>query len=210
MVKIVIIASIFLLGIYFICNNPTIEGFKEDGGSPYRCPNMLIQQGDKFLLYNSKTAKVPGVNPLTFDSLEDYTEFTTWQRSQGIRCPVLFLQVSYDVQGKPVYKARSDPTNLQGGLQDALPGRPTAEQSKLFDGGRSNTPYNNNAFPAYDPNGQYIGLDTPLDKMFHAPNNTISPNPMDTTWGGKEYTQELVDDDYYEGDEVYQPEASMD
>ena len=208
MIKLVIASIIFLLGLYFIFNNPTLEGFKEDGGQPYRCPNILIQQGDKFLLYNSNLVEVPGVNPLTFDSLEDYTEFTTWQRSQGIRCPVLFLQVSYDAQGKQVYKARSDPTNLQGGLQDALPGRQMAEQSQLFDGGRSNTP-NNNAFPAFDPKGQYIGLDTPLDKMFNAPNNTISPNPMDTTWGGQKYTEKLVDDGYYEGDEVYQPEATM-
>jgi hypothetical protein len=208
MVKIAIIASIFLLGIYFIFNDPTLEGFKEDGGHPYRCPNMLIQQGSKLSLYNSKLAEVPGVNPLTFDNLEDYIEFTDWQRSQGIRCPVLYLQQSYDTQGKTVYKARSDPANLQGGLQDALPGRPLAQQSKLLDGGRSNT-QNNNAFPAYDPKGQYIGLDTPLDKMFNAPNNTISPNPMDTTWGGQKYTKKLVDDGYYEGDEVYQPESTM-
>lgn len=121
MVKLAIIASIFLLGIYFIFNDPTLEGFKEDGGSPYRCPNMLIQQGSKLSLYNSKLAEVPGVNPLTFDNLEEYIEFTDWQRSQGIRCPVLYLQQSYNAQGKTVYKARNDPDDLQGGLQDALP-----------------------------------------------------------------------------------------
>jgi len=200
--KLVIIGIVFLLGLYFIFNNPAVEGFVEDGGIQYRCPNMLIQQGGKYLLYNSKLAKVPGVNPLTFDTLEDYTEFTSWQRSQGIRCPVLFLQASYDTQGDPVYKARPGPDNIQGGLQDALPGRVMADQSKLIDAGRNDPPYNDNSFPAYDPQDQYIGLDTPLDKMFHGPNDTISPNAMDTTWGGQKYAQGLVDAGYYKEDEV--------
>jgi hypothetical protein len=29
-----------------------------------------------------------------------------------------------------------------------------------------------------------------------------SPNPMDDNWGGSSYTQELVDEGYYKGNEV--------
>ena len=58
------------------------------------------------------------------------------------------------------------------------------------------------AFPAFDAKDQYIGLDTPLDKMFHEANGQVSANPMDTTWGGRAYTQSLVDAGFYSVDEV--------
>ena len=90
---------IFLLGLYFYAKNScecgkSVEGFTNSKGQ--RCPDMLIQKGSKFYLYNSKVAQVPGVNPIEFNNLEDYTEFLDWQRSQNIRCPVLYLQETYD------------------------------------------------------------------------------------------------------------------
>ena len=97
------------------------EGFELSGGSK-RCPNVLIQKGSVFYLYNSKLTKIPGVNPLQFHSLDEYIEFTDWQRSQGIRCPILYLQESYDAQGNPVLKARPSPTDLNGGLHPLLLG----------------------------------------------------------------------------------------
>ena len=117
--KLSIIIAVFLLGLYFMCRPDVIEGFDNKNHS---CPNILIQKGSQFYLYNSKQANVPGVNPITFDNLEDYTEFLDWQRSQGIRCPVLFLQESYDAQGNAVYNARPSPDNLQGGLLSIPPG----------------------------------------------------------------------------------------
>jgi hypothetical protein len=53
---------------------------------------MGSKKDNKFYLYNSKVVKVPGVNPVVFNNLEDYVEFIEWQRSQNINCPVLFLQ----------------------------------------------------------------------------------------------------------------------
>lgn len=198
--KLIVIALVFIAGLYFCaCSNPMREGFGES--DPHRCPNVLIQKGSDFYLYNSKLAKVPGVNPLQFKSLEEYVEFTDWQRSQGIRCPVLYLQEVYDTQGNAVYKARPSPTNLSGGTPDT----PAAMQyqqpvTKLFDAGRDDQPYNQNSYPAFDPQDQYIGLNTPLDKMYHE--GGVSPNPMDPNWGGEDYTQQLVDSGYYAGDEV--------
>jgi hypothetical protein len=68
-----LILLIFLLGLYFYakqsCNTASIEGFTNAKGQ--RCPNMLIQKGSKFYLYNSNVAQVPGVNPVEFDNLED-------------------------------------------------------------------------------------------------------------------------------------------
>ena len=210
--KIFIIILLFLLGIYFIINYNTYESFdvNNKASSSSRCPNILLQKGSAYYLYNSKIAKVPGVNPVRFNSLEDYTEFIDWQRGQGIRCPIMYVQESYDAQGNAIYNVRPSPTELNGGLQPLyLPSDESvlkqALSTKLFDAGHDLHPFNKNQFPSFDPQNQYIGLVTPLDKMFN--DNTregslMSPNPMDTNWGGKRYTQALVDAGYYSGDEV--------
>jgi hypothetical protein len=109
---------VFFIGLYFYakCSDSKYhEGLTNNGGE-VRCPNLLIQKGSRFYLYNSKIAQVPGVNPVEFENLEDYTEFLDWQRSQGIRCPVLYLQHSYDAQGNSVYKVRPSVSEPQGGL----------------------------------------------------------------------------------------------
>ena len=111
----------------------------------YKCPNVLLQKGNKFYLHNTKVAKVPGVNPLLFDSLEDYTEFLDWQRSQGIKCPVLYLRESYDAQGNRIYNVRPSPTNLKGGLPSLILNIPSLKPTKLIDAGRNDPPYNKNS-----------------------------------------------------------------
>lgn len=201
--KLICIFFVFILGLYFCTCNTLFEGF-DNTTVPYRCPNLLIQKGDHFYLYNSEIAKVPGVNPVTFNNLEDYVEFTEWQRSQGIRCPILFLQESYDAQGNPVYSARPSPTDLQGGLPSQAIG--TQPITKLFDAGRDDPPYNKNSFPGFDQQNQYIGLNTPLDQLYHDNNSKVSPNPMDTRWGGETYTRNLVESGYYVDREVTKPQ----
>ena len=195
--NIVVIFIIFLLGLYYVIKYPTVEGFAH---KEYRCPTILIQKGSEFYLYNSKIAEVPGVNPLRFSNLEEYVEFTKWQRSQGMLCPILYVQEAYDAQGKRVYKARPSPTDLQGGLPDYALNQP--DQSKLFDASHDDKPYNTNNYPGFDPQNQYVGLDTPLDKMFQESKGAVSPNPMDPNWGGADYTQSLVDKGYYSDNEV--------
>jgi hypothetical protein len=198
---------LFLAGLYFYAKystdpNYNIEGF--DNKSKTRCPNMLIQKGAKFYLYNSKVAKVPGVNPLEFDNLEDYTEFLDWQRSQGIRCPVLFLQQTYDAQGNAVYKVRPGVTEQQGGLPPSYPLSPNP--TLLVDATRNDPPYNQGSLPSYDETSYYVGTTTPLDKMDEVDDNMLyagpSPNPMDPNWGGADFTQSLVDKGYYADNEV--------
>lgn len=198
----------FLLGLYYCMNyghQDIIEGF-----NTALCPNILIQKGSSIYLYNSNKAKVPGVNPLRFNNLEDYTEFIQWQRSQGIRCPVLFLQQSYDTQGQEVYKIRPDVIETDGGLPPTIPiGRTLPQQSKLLDAGRDMGPYNRGDFPSFDHDNQYIGLDVPLDKLFHEEEQTEiqSDNPMDINWGGPAYSQQVVESGKYVGSEVHMPPA---
>jgi hypothetical protein len=216
---------VFLIGLYFYakCSDPNyVEGLTNNNNnskSGIRCPNLLIQKGSRFYLYNSKVAKVPGVNPVEFDNLEDYTEFLDWQRSQGIRCPVLYLQETYDAQGNPVYKARPSVSEPQAGLppsiasstgdiiQESTLGDSNAlaypNPTLLVDATRNDPPYNKNSYPAYDETSYYIGTTTPLDAMdISQEKSAVSPNPMDPNWGGSEYTQDLVDKGYYKDNEV--------
>ena len=215
---------VFLIGLYFYakCSDPSyLEGLKnnENNNNGVRCPNLLIQKGSRFYLYNSKVAKVPGVNPIEFENLEDYTEFLDWQRSQNIRCPVLYLQETYDAQGNPVYKVRPSVSEPQAGLPPSIAsstgdiisestlGDPNAlaypNPTLLVDSTRNDPPYNKNSYPAYDESSYYVGTTTPLDTMDMAQEKSnVSPNPMDPNWGGSEYTENLVNKGYYKDNEV--------
>ena len=213
---------VFLIGLYFYakCSDTKYEeGLTNNTTNETRCPNLLIQKGSRFFLYNSKVAKVPGVNPIEFENLEDYTEFLDWQRSQGIRCPVLYLQETYDAQGNPVYKVRPSVSEPQGGLPPSIAsssgdtimestmGNPDAlaypNPTLLVDATRNDPPYNKNSIPAYDESSYYVGTTTPLDTMNTVQQKeTVSPNAMDSNWGGAEYTKSLVDKGYYADNEV--------
>ena len=275
MYKLIVILVIFLLGFYFILNPNKIESFTnavDASGNPTgkkmtdNCPDVLIQKGSALFLYNSKRGNVPGVNPIKFENLEEYVEFTEWQRSQGILCPVLFLQHAYNAQGEPVYKARPSPTNLQGGLpdfhvdQNSLPNGiidsqtianimnnpdnpnimpPPSTVPMQGNGGLNNTsgggvggatPFkyrttaesitnaSNGGNLGHDDttctgtvvneNDDYPGFNTPAlikgqytdfeKKNFKG----LSPNPMDSNWGGMDFTEKLVQAGYYKDDEV--------
>lgn len=201
LIYILIIVS-FLAGIYYCIamQSPKFMEGLTNINQP-RCPDILVQNGKNYFLYNSKVAKVPGVNPVEFENLEDYVEFVDWQRSQGIRCPVLYLQNTYDTQGNSVYKVRPGPTDLQGGLPPTIPTLPNP--TKLIDATQSDMPYNINSVPAHDQTSFYQGTTTPLDQMNIEQENLLySPDPMDPNWGGDKYTQHLIDTGYYAGNEV--------
>lgn len=210
--------------IYYAIYSINKEGFTNENKNELRCPNLLVQKHSKFFLYNTKLAEVPGVNPIVFDNLEDYTEFIDWQRAQGIRCPILYLQHTYDAQGKSVYKSRPSIHEPQGGLQpsDKMPlsvassGNIIMESTNkevlypnptlLVDATRNDPPYNKNSYPAYDNTSYYIGTTTPLDEMdINQRKQPISPNAMHENWGGATYTQSLVDKGYYKNNNVYIP-----
>jgi hypothetical protein len=196
---------LFLIGLYFYAKYGGGDIELMTNMKP-RCPDMLIQNGSKFFLYNSKLAKVPGVNPIEFNNLEEYTEFLDWQRSQNIRCPVLYLQHTYDTQGNSVYKVRPSVSEPQSGLPPSIVGAKAPSPlpvTPLIDATRDDKPYNKNSYPGYDQSSQYIGKNTPLDVMNTTQEKaSISPNPMDENWGGANYTQSLIDQGYYKDDEV--------
>jgi hypothetical protein len=217
---------IFLAGliIYSRCAHPKYkDGFSNMNK---RCPNTLIQKDSKFFLFNSNLAKIPGVNPIEFNNLEEYTEFLDWQKSQGIKCPVLYLQQTFDAQGNPVFKVRPSVTDLQGGLPptisiNGLTNKQNDEiiqqydpaflddylhkdSTLLVDATHNDAPYNKNSYPSFDESAYYSGTNTPLDEMDKKKEKpgTVSPDPMDMNWGGAEYTEYLVDKGYYKDNEV--------
>jgi len=218
---------VFLIGLFFYAkpsNSKYSEGLTNNTLNAPRCPDLLIQKGSKFYLYNSKIAQIPGVNPVEFNNLEDYTEFLDWQRSQNIRCPVLYLQETYDAQGNRVYKSRPSVSEPQAGLPPSAAAPvgiasqvpPLMESSLeqvgdqaypnptlLVDATRNDPPYNQNSYPAYDQTSYYIGTTTPLDQMnMKQEKAPISPDPMDPNWGGSAYTEDLVEKGYYKSNEV--------
>ena len=191
--KILFMLTLFLGGLYFYiryAKNPNmLEGLTTINGE-LRCPNLLIQKGPKFYLYNSNIASVPGVNPIEFNNLEEYTEFLEWQRGAGIRCPVLYVQNTYDAQGERVYKVRPSVTELEGGLPPTTPVPLPLKFAESVD-------------PTFDQSNYYVGSISPLDEIKNSNYNMLySDNPMDPNWGGEKYTQALVDAGYYKGNEV--------
>jgi hypothetical protein len=193
MLYLIFIITCFLLGIYFIIHfdkinntNNILEGFIESSDKGFKCPNVLIQKGVKYYLYNSKLAQVPGVNPIQFEHLEDYVEFMDWQRSQGIRCPILYLQHSYNAQGDPVYKIRPDPLDIQGGLPPA----PSIT---------TNTSSCNKTLNIIDSNDFVDVSNITQEEAEHL---LFSPNAMDDNWGGVKYTEKLVEAGVYDDNNV--------
>ena len=211
MKKLLLIILIFLLGLYVTLTYTTkdIEAFTMSEGG-YECPDIILKKGNKIYLKKSNKAIIPGVNPIVFNNLNEYVEFMHWQRSQNIKCPVLYLEESYNAQGEKTYKMRPNMFYPQGGLssynpeEETLPAtRPQYEESLLIDAARNDPPYNKNSYPGFDPQNQYIGLEVPIDKLFHQQEQSVkSDNPMDSNWGGVEYSEQSVQSGKYKDDNV--------
>jgi len=131
---ILIIVFLFIIGLYLYVNSGKTQN--------YHCPNLLVQQGNEIWLKNTNMATVPGINPMIFHSLDEYTDYLKWQQSQGKYCPVLEFQKVYDTQNNPMYKQKPAP---------------------LVDASRDNSPYNDNLYQGMDTHNQTIGQYTVLD-----------------------------------------------
>jgi len=206
--KLVLIISFIILGLYYYINSYKYYEPLENktNNSNTQCPNMLIEKDGKYYLYNSKKKISTGVNPITFNSLEDYTKFIEWQNNKNIGCPILYLQYSTDAQNNELIQVKSSIFENEGGLprktKDLLK-EDTDAENKILDATKDNNRvFNTNMFNGFDSQNQDIGLDTPLDKIFHQPGNK-SVNPMDPHWGGKNYTLDAVNRGDFEDRYVY-------
>lgn len=179
MLKLIIIVFIFLLGMYF-CATFTHKDFIETFVSENKkreCPDLLIQKGSEIYLFNSNVEYVPGVNPTKFNNLEEYAEYVEWQRSQGLTCPVLFLQHSYDAQNKSKYDLRPSPFNLQGGLN-------THAADKLIKDPKINT--------------KILAFNNIFEDIRDASKRgQTTANAMDTNWGGVAFSRKQVEQGHF-------------
>ena len=187
---IVFVITIFILGIVNIVmysRKDVVEGYK--GSSA--CPNLLVKKDGKFVLVNTNMKQIPGVNPIEFKSLDEYSTFLNYQKEKGIRCPILYYEEAYDAQSNRGYRQYSDPLNKKGGVASYREEVGYREPDvMLMDANRDNPPYNQNNYAGYDVDDQEIGVVTPLDNV-KSP-YTPSPNPMAKNWGGHEYTDKLL------------------
>ena len=187
---VVFVIIIFILGIVnnvMYSRKDVVEGYK----GRRACPNLLVKKEGKFVLINTNMKQIPGVNPIEFKSLDEYSTFLNYQKEKGIRCPILYYEEAYDAQSNRGYRQYSDPLNKKGGVASYREEVGYREPDvMLMDANRDNPPYNQNNYAGYDADDQEIGVVTPLDNV-KSP-YTPSPNPMAKNWGGHEYTDKLL------------------
>jgi hypothetical protein len=79
------------------------EGMQDGGvevGVNQECPNVIMESGGQIHLYNTRKAKVPGVNPITLSSLTDYPQLMAFLNAKGMNCPALFLRQGRNAMGE--------------------------------------------------------------------------------------------------------------
>ena len=187
----VLVLVVFFAGLYTV-SNYTREGF---GPRNPRCPNILIQDGEQLILKNDKLADIPGVNPIRFQNLEEYTEFVRWQQSQGITCPVLFYKKIYDAQSHEGYLPSPLPIVNDNEITQTLENEDA-----------DNPPYSMETYPSMDTHNQDIGEQTTLNE-YHYVGETmpVSANPLDSNWGGANFSMKAIESGDYRGNEVWVP-----
>lgn len=80
------IILIFLL-IFFIYIFQERENFAN-----YNCPDSMIRLSDKILAYYSikkSSQNMFGINPIIFNSLNEYNKYMDYQNERGMNCPIL-------------------------------------------------------------------------------------------------------------------------
>ena len=164
--KLLLVFIIFMIvyGIYFVAKPRNIPETFISGD----CPNTMIKDGDKILIYNPKHPKVPGVNPIQMGSLEDYEQYVAWQRANKMNCPILHLEKVFDTQGTEKYQVKDNfsinSNNCDGGVNHSIPVvKETPELGKIIDASLDSPPYNSNQMPGYDPLDQDVGRKNVID-----------------------------------------------
>jgi len=194
----------FFVGFLVLLNN----GLSNNETIPSSCPNLLVRNGTKLSLLNSNMKEIVGVNPLIFNSLEDYKKYVTIENNKGNHCPVLYIQEENNSQGKDIYKMYSDPLNIEPGLTPiTLMNYSNVESMStpipVLDANRENSPFNANNYPGFDPYGLNVGEFTTIDEVHNSTKkDKINDNAMDSNWSGVIKSQQSVASGKYIGNEV--------
>lgn len=144
----VLVFLFFIMGMVFITND-TLKAYNEPFVSG-QCPTTMIKNGEHIMVYNPRMAKIPGVNPIILNDLEDYKEYVRWQKKNRLNCPILHLEKVFDTQGQEMYEIKPsfDTTIPVGALNHSMP--VIREHPKSPD---SVSPF----LPGFDPYNQTVG-----------------------------------------------------
>jgi hypothetical protein len=212
--KISIIIGFFILGLLFNLSYKHKDLVKETFDVMDKCPNLLIKQGKEIHLVNTKKALIPGVNPIKFESLEDYAQFIKYQQHLNIKCPILYYQETYDVQNNKGFRLHNDPLDVDGGLPSHIAKEYNinnssilAKDTEFIDTKKldrkttykvDNTNHikqvspvdfsiNHNKFTkSMDPQDQKVGVKSYLDNI------EMDTNPMSSSWEGHDKTDKAI------------------
>jgi hypothetical protein len=176
------------------------------------CPDLLIKKGNTLLLYNTKQSLNEGVNPILFNSMDQYIAYHNKQKESGINCPLLYVQEEYDTQGNQVYRVRGSPFDLGGGLSqysvlNGNEGRYLVDKNKpiqVHDASLDDLPYNKGMYPGLDTSSQYQGRYTNIDQIHDSTMNQQggSLNAADPNWAGVLATQDAIQRGVYDDNNV--------
>jgi hypothetical protein len=147
-----------------------------------QCPNFLRQEGTSIVLYDLNQP-ASNVNPAIFTSLDEYAQFVKEQEAKGVKCPVLELQkgiVGSSLSNAPIAPPIS--TDLEG--------------SRIF---------NQGDYPPFDPFNDVVYGGMKKSENMENPEDVMSDNPMDTNWGGVQYSAQTLASGKYDGDMVTRP-----
>jgi hypothetical protein len=116
-----------------------------------------------------------------------------------------------DRQGQPEnidYKRQIDPKYTADLLMHESGNVNKGEPIEVLDANRDNIPFNAGNHAGFDPHNLHEGVYTNVDQIHNSTkllNAGVSPNPMDTNWGGVSFTQNEVDVGKYEENNVAPP-----
>jgi hypothetical protein len=199
---VLILITIFLSGFVVLLNGGLSEHEKTVHDT--HCPNMLVRNGNRLVLFNSNKKKIS-----SFNNLEEYEKYLIDQQKKGFHCPVLYIQEENNAQGNDIYKMYSDPFQIQSGIMN-MPLSNTMESMDseikpivILDANRDNYPYNANNYPGFDPSGLNVGEFTTVDAVHNSTQyEKKNDNAMDTNWQGVIKSRESVATGKYIDNEV--------
>lgn len=184
--KICIMVIIFIIGMLFCITTKKQQLYEPFNNN--NCHNLLIKKDNEIHLLNTNKAKIPGVNPIIFKNLEDYAEFVDWQQHMNIKCPALYFEETYNTQNEKGLRMLNDPFEPKAGLASNIVRK--APTQLLMDSNRDDPPYNQNQYSGIDVHDQYIGVQTPLDKI--TSNAFEHSSAMNTKWKGVKESNKIV------------------
>ena len=156
----------YAMGMHSPIRGQSLSSSSSSSQGSYTPPKMLFRQNGLLYLHSVNEPIIPGVNPLIFHTYQDYLNYCNFRQSQGIYTPVL------QMQNGPVMPTL--PAAAQAIAQAVAPAAPAAPAA---------TP---------PPQGNLASSTNDVTEAFGEYNRKKSINPMDSNWGGQDYTDSNV------------------